>query len=193
MIKGNSFIIFVLLLLCSNSRSFSQGKYEKESVVKADEVPIKASHFIDSLKLLKSVKWFYEEGLNSHSYEAKFKHEKRNYSVEFDTLGNVEDVEVLVDPDELSKKISDAINAHLNNHCDKFKIVKIQIQYSGKATDLIRFIQGGDADGITRKYELVVRCKSEKEVDLYEFLFDHEGDFLSKSLIILNNSSHLEY
>lgn len=193
MIQLNKHIIFAFIFLCGATCSFSQEKFEKESVVKADEVPVKASHFIDSLKLLKSVKWFYEEGLSNSSYEAKFLHEKRKYSVEFDTLGNVEDVEVSVDWNELPNQICDAINAHLNNHCDKFKIVKIQIQYSGQAIDLIRFINGGNADGITRQYELIVRCKNEKEVSLFEFRFDREGVFLHKSQIVLNNSSHLEY
>ena len=128
----HKFIYIILLLVVQySSNLYAQEKYEKESRIKQKNVPSKALLFIDSLNFKNKIKWYKEEGLYRKSFEAKFKYNKARYSVEFDTLGNIEDLEIEVDWEDLKSNISDSISLQLKIDCIKHKIVKVQKQYKG--------------------------------------------------------------
>jgi len=189
----NSSITFLLIILYS-SNVFAQEKFEKESRIKGQAVPPKAIQFIDSLNLKNKVKWFLEEGLERKSIEAKFKNKKKKYSIEFDTLGNIEDVEIEIHWKELQTNLKDSICLYLNNDCLKYKIVKVQIQFSGNQPELLSKLKTPEAmPNLITKYEVIVKCSSKNSVDLFEYLFSDTGKPLSISKIIFKNSSHLEY
>ncbi len=130
------FLILITAVHCSNNLG-AQEKYEKESRIREKYVPTKALQFIDSSDLKSRIRWYLEEGLNRKSIEAKFKHEKVRYSVEFDTLGNVEDIEIEIPWEDLNSQLKDSISLHLKKDCLKHKIVKVQIQYSGSESELL--------------------------------------------------------
>lgn len=187
------FIVAVLLLLVANN-AFAQDKYEKESRIKLDEVPSKARLFIDSLKFDTKEKWYKEEGLDRISIEAKFNLNRARYSIEFDTLGTIEDIEIEVKWNSLNENLKDLIVEKLNQDCSDHKVVKVQRQFTGSENNLFLQLKSGKAAAdLTIKYELIVRCKNQNGVDLFEFLFDEEGTIVSKSKIVFKNSSHLEY
>ncbi len=173
---------------------YAQEKFEKESRMKEQDVPSKALQFIDSLQIKSNVKWYFEEGLEHNSIEAKFKRDKKKYSIEFDTLGTIEDVEIEIKEKAFSPKLNAAMQAQLQKNCLKHKIVKIQIQYSGTHSALLKQLNSeGIISGITINYELIVQCKSTDGVDLFEYKFNDTGELISKARIIFKNSSHLEY
>jgi len=189
----NASITFLLIVLYS-CNVFAQEKFEKESRIKRQSVPSKAVQFIDSLNFKNKVKWFLEEGLERKSIEAKFKNKKKRYSIEFDTLGNVEDIEIEIHWKELQTQIKDSICFHLNNNCLKYKIIKVQIQFSGNQSQLLSKLKTtGSTQNLTTKYEVIVKCNSKNSIDLFEYLFSDAGKPLSISKIIFKNSSHLEY
>lgn len=186
-------MIFLKFGLCSNYL-FAQQKYEKESRIKPKDVPTKAMNFIDSINLKNRVKWYLEEGLETKSIEAKFKYNSKKYSVEFDTLGNIEDAEIEIQWDEMQTPFKDSISSQLKKDCLKQKIVKVQIQYSGPSSEILSKLRENKTSGnLTTKYEVVVRCKSKDTIVLLEYLFNKKAEVLSRSEIIFKNSSHLEY
>ncbi len=186
--------LFFLIIIYLPGSLFAQVKFEKESRIKPRDVPAGALAFIDSLNIERKLKWFLEEGESSKSIEAKFKFNKSNYSVEFDTLGGLQDVEVEVDWKEIDQSVKEVILTQLQLDCAKFKINKIQKQYTGseKLSYSIFNNQLINAE-LELKYEVVVRCNQSSGVELYEYLFDELGKKLSSAKIIFRNSSHLEY
>ena len=185
-------IIWVVCLFYLQS-GYAQQKFEKEIRLKTKEVPEMALQFIDSLRPQSNINWYLEQGLESTSIEAKFRYKGKKLSVEFDTTGRVEDVEVLVRWNTLPHTLRDAISAVLRSGCEKFSVRKVQVQYSGSRYSLVAKLKAGSTIGYITRYELIVKCRTDDEVALYEYLFDHEGVSLSRSKVIFNNSSNLEY
>jgi hypothetical protein len=187
------YLIILIVLFVSNNLS-AQEKFEKESRIKINEVPNKALIFIDSIKNENKIKWYKEEGLISKSIEAKFKHNKTKYSIEFDSIGNVEDIEIEENWEDLEDKIRDSVSVQLSYDCLKYKIVKVQKQYTGSESNLISVLKNiENSQSLVTKYELIVRCSRQKKVDLFEYLFNNKGELISTSIIVFRNSSHLEY
>lgn len=186
--------IALLFLAIFSNQLYAQIKYEKESRLKEKDVPTIALDFIDSLAVGRKVRWYFEEGLNRTSIEAKFKMNDQKYSIEFDTVGNLEDVEIQLDWDELNKSLRDSIDFYLGHDCKKFKVKKIQIQYSGDRSVLLPKLKTGESRGnYIVRYEVVAKCCKEENVTLLEYLFSDSGQKLTVSQIVFKNSSHLEY
>ncbi len=172
----------------------AQEKFEKESRMKEQDVPQKAIQFIDSLPIKCKVKWYLEEGLERNSIEAKFKWHKKKYSVEFDTLGVIEDVEIEIKENKVPEKLMESMQSQLQKNCVKHKVSKIQIQYSGSHSALLKQLNSDElVVGVTVNYELIVQCKSTDSTDLFEYVFNDAGELVSTARIIFKNSSHLEY
>ncbi len=187
------FLILLILFSVSNNL-FAQDKFEKESRIKPKDVPSRALLFIDSLNLKTKVKWHKEVGLDKESIEAKFKLNKVTCSVEFDTLGNIEDVELGLNWDDLESQLKDSIFFQLKLDCTSHKIVKVQRQFIGSENDLFSLLKNGNVlDNTKIKYEIIISCKHQNKVDLFEYLFNYNGNKISKSKIVFKNSSHLEY
>ncbi len=186
-------LILVLVLLNFTTLS-AQEKFEKESRIGEKDVPAKALQMMDSANFEGKIKWYLEEGLSEKSVEAKFRHNKVKYSVEFNTLGIIEDIEIEIDPEDLHASLRDAICNHLLAGCLNHRIVKVQIQYTGSESVLAAVLHKSETNpSPTIRYELIVRCKQENSVDLFEYLFSEEGSIISTSKIVFKNSSHLEY
>lgn len=188
------YLALIISLFVNFETVFAQEKYEKEERIHASSVPITAIEFINQICLDCKVKWYLEEGLKSKSIEAKFKVNKSKYSIEFDTLGTIEDAEVDISIKVLDSAIHDSITNYLSKTFNKYKIQKIQVQYSGDKSYIVNKIKNDmHSDNLIIKYELIARCSNEKETALYEFLFNDRGIMESKSEIIFKPSSHLEY
>lgn len=173
---------------------YSQQKYEKESRLKPEEVPQAALEFIQAIEIPNKVKWYIEYGLENNSIEAKFKLNKKRHSVEFDTLGTIEDVEIEIKLRELDPKLKKTIDAVLSHMCSDHEISKIQKQYTGAPSVLLSLLKGQELTGkFTTKYEVVATCESESKTDQFEYLFSDEGKLLQQFKIIFKNSSNLEY
>lgn len=186
--------LIFLLSLFSSVELFAQEKFEKESRIKQRDVPQKALDFIESANIKGKMKWYLEQGLNRKSIEVKFQQNRKRYSVEFDTLGTIEDVEIELKATELPASLNNTINAQLQNDCIKYKVEKIQVQYSGSEEQLLAKLKNpASVQNLVTKYEVVVKCTSKNNVELLEYLFTDTGTVLSVSTIVFKNSSHLEY
>lgn len=172
--------------------AFGQVKYEREYRLKSREVPKRALDFIDVDLEIKQLKWYKEESFQGISIEAKFKIDKKKYSVEFDTLGQLEDIEVLVNKAELPASILKQINVTLSDNYKRFRIQKIQEQLKGD----VKYLYSIDSLrelGYVSGYELIIKGFSSDGGALYECFFDVKGKLISRNKIVLNSTEHLEY
>ncbi|GGG45025.1 hypothetical protein GCM10011414_13220 [Croceivirga lutea] len=191
----NKFSKLVWVLLCTFALPASaQLKYEKESRLAVEEVPEQARNFIKAITTSKKVKWYLEEGLDRSSIEAKFEYKDHNYSIEFDSIGTLEDVEVQLKWSEIAPTTREGITQYLANECKKHKVRRIQVQYTGEPSTLLqKIVMGTTTFKYTTRFELVVKCRTSENVALFEYLFNDQGQKLSASKIVFKNSSHLEY
>lgn len=184
-------LLFSMLCLLF-STSYAQVKYEKESRLKSSKVPKKAHDFIDVDLEIKQLKWYKEESFEGGAIEAKFKVDKKKYSVEFDTLGQLEDIEIEIEESEIPELVLKQINKTLSNEYKRFKVLKIQKQLKGKTNSLIG-IKSLDSVFYLSGYEFVIKGFSSDLISLYEYFFDEKGVLISNKKIILNSTEHLEY
>lgn len=185
---GSAICIAVLLLLSSSA--FGQ-KVERESRIKSTDVPEKALEYIEQTSLDK-VKWYRETGLESISFEAKFKHERRWYSVEFSEEGVLEDIEIEIDLHQVPEPTRELIDKYLEAEFKRHRIKKVQIQY--KQTPLQTLIKEEvPKTDSPHAFELVVKGKKSKLMKLWEVAFSSTGKFISIDQILNRNSTHLEY
>lgn len=192
MIKAFFLTIYILLIIAACA--FGQTKFEKESRLKTRDVPSKARFYVDSLRFQQRVKWYYEQNLQGNSIEAKFRMEGKIYSVEFDTLANLQDIEIGIGWEEMPASTIENICTALHAKFTSFTINKIQVQYKGKPSTLLSVIKKGQTDEqYSTNYELIVKGRMGREVMLYEITFNQLGILTDTSEIIFRNTDNLEY
>ena len=174
----------------------AQTKLEKEYRMSKEAVPLPALRFVDDLAQERKVKWYKEQGLERSTIEAKFKRNKRRYSVEFNNSGLLEDVEIERSYRSLPDTLKTALDLFFEAQYKRHRICKTQIQYSGKPEKVLAFLQQSGVTAMPRvvtRFEIVAKVKSDKTSREVEFLFDLSGRLLSKAVIIQKNADHLEY
>lgn len=187
------FLTLYIFLLTANC-SFGQTKFEKESRLKNSQVPPKARVFVDSLAFQPRVKWYYEQNLQGNSIEAKFRIERKLYSVEFDTLANLQDIEIQIGWQAMPAATIENICTALHAKYASFTINKIQVQYKGKPSALLSLIKHQQTnEQYTTNYELIVKGRMGREIKLYEITFNQMGILTDTSEIIFRNTDNLEY
>lgn len=172
----------------------AQQKYEREYRLHAEEVPPLAQDFLEACGFSSKIKWYGEESLDGHSVEAKLKEDGVTYSIEFDTLGHLQDVEIDIKQEQLPAATEQAIHVHLDRVFDKYRFIKIQKQWTGKNETILELIREGESQkAFDVKYEIVLKGKKDKERAWYEFLFSGDGSFEKRSTIIFRNTDNLDY
>src|SRR5690606_34213812 len=100
-----------------------------ENSIKKSQVAERARTYVESVfSDSKRIKWYLEENLEGVMVEAKIKQRDALYSIKFDTLGTLYDIERSQKFEELPSAVQTQIRTHLKNHYKSFKIRKVQIQ-----------------------------------------------------------------
>ena len=185
----------VFIFICGFTlNGLTQQKFEREYRIKEQQVPKEALSFLSKVASEQKVKWFREESPQGTSIEAKVVIEERLHSIEFDTLGKVQDVEILIKSKSIPKATFDQMNKQLNNVFQKYQYSKIQLQYIGNVYSLTQAINSNSPDQtIVKNYETVIKGKNEDGMKLYEITFDESGQIIGKEEIVFKNADHLEY
>jgi hypothetical protein len=188
---GSAICIAVSLLLSSSA--FGQ-KVERESRIKSPEVPEKALEYIRPANPMaeRQLQWYRETGLESISFEAKFKHERRWYSVEFSEEGVLEDIEIEIDLHQVPEPTRESIDKYLEAEFKRHRIKKVQIQYKQTSLQTLIKEEVPKTDS-PHAFELVVKGKKSRLMKLWEVAFSSTGKFISIDQILNRNSTHLEY
>ena len=185
-------LIFLFTFIFTNA--FSQYKFEKESRLKQADVPPLALGLIESLAIPGKIKWYAEENLTGNSVEAKFRFNQRKYSIEFDSDGNLLDLEITVHVNEIQDKVKEVIFKKLESEFHKYSIQKIQVHYPGKNPEILSIIKNPlQETASTVKYEFIVNGKSGDTTKQYEMTFESNGVLTEKKEIIQKNADNLEF
>lgn len=187
-------LIAILCLIFFTASGYSQIKFEKEERIKKYEVPPGAVLFVESMKLPGRIKWFRETGYDKISFEGKTKNKGRRFSIEFSEDGTFEDIEVEIQKEEILPIAFTKISEYLQSSHAKYKIDKVQIQYSGDTNLILNYLLTEMAnDGLIVNYEIVITTKVDGTFARFEYLFDKNGDFIRKSKIKLSMSDNIEF
>lgn len=195
--KSKLFYMGLGLLIWLNvfsKEASGQIKYEKEHRITKKTIPPIASRFIDSAFLNTKQKWYMEESLSGKSIEAKITYKGSLYSIEFDTLGYIQDVEKTISLYDLSQNLRSRIIIKLDSIFSKLKIDKVQLQWLGSNQVLYELVEQGSSKlPYTLNYEIVLTGRKGKSMKLYEILFDLDGNILRIAEIAQKNSDNLDY
>jgi len=172
-----------------------QDKLEQEVRVRAQQVPLEARKWLkDAFESVRKPKWYKEFSELDYSFEAKFKLKGRFHSVEFDSLGNVLDVEIEIEWESLSEEVKANLTLHFEGTLRRFKLEKIQIQYSGLPGDLEDFFDEEETDGVLIQFEIEYQAEDQSEViRIWEGTFSSDGKFLTHRRIIVRELFNLSF
>jgi hypothetical protein len=185
-------IIFSLFFIVFGMSAYSQ-KIERETRIDEENAPVKALDFVNELDERKNVKWYSEKTSGRRSYESKFKHKGNFYSVEFDTLGNIEDIEVIFKLIEIDQKHRKAIKNGVLKKFEKLKWIKIQKQFTGTKNEL-KQVFSGTTENVDLNYEVEVEVKTKEGIwEMYEILIDPSGEIQQMREIQLRPTDNLNY
>ncbi|MDX5339245.1 MAG: hypothetical protein LPK25_09465 [Cyclobacteriaceae bacterium] len=170
----------------------SQDKVEVEVRVRKEMVPQNAIEQVNYLfeKGIKNLKWYQETTGDKISFEAKFKFDRQFYSVEFDTLGRLEDIEIEISIDQIPDESRKNLTAYLEGEFQECTIFKIQRQLTGEIESLKKYLERDSDKEVTIHYEIVLAGKAE-EWDAWELLADSQGRFISIQKVLLKRFDNL--
>lgn len=172
----------------------SQNKFEKEERINFSKVPAKAKSFFAELKLENKAKWYREFSEDGVSYETKTKLHKTLYSIEFDSAGNLKDVEYIINFNHLNKNIKSKLEAQLDSLFRKYRIIKTQRQYTGEQEGLAQLVNTRKSnEPYTIKYEIVLSGKKHSYRKKYELTADSLGAIISIGRVIPPEMNNLIY
>ncbi len=193
--KYSPFLMVLSLLWCFPL--WAQAKYEREFRIKQADFPQKALALIkDEIQGVKRLRFYKEIDSITVSFEAKFKKDRLFYSIEFNTEGELEDIEILIQESDIPNDVLEAITAHLMQTYSNFKIRKIQQQYPLRKGEQLRGLLKEAFQNLLLpyiNYELIISCKAVSGRREFEYLFNAEGNFLSKRESLPANYDHILY
>ncbi|MEY8020676.1 hypothetical protein AB8P51_07595 [Muriicola sp. SD30] len=191
-----SFLILALSFLCC-SPAFAQAKYEREFRIRKSQFPQNALEQIeDQIKDARRLRFYKEIDSATISFEVKFKKDRLHYSVEFNSEGELEDIEVLIKEVDIPTDVFSSVSDYLEGNCTNFKIRRLQQQYPvTEKQHMEKVIKDAFQNLILPyiNYEMVVFCKTDAGREEYEYLFNSDGVFISRRKSLPPNYDHILY
>ena len=189
--------IFIVLLLWFHCHMQAQTKKEYEVRIDVTAFPDTAMAVLRAVPLKeKRLKYFKETNHDKVSYEAKFKFNRKRYSVEFNEAGQLEDIEITIKKSEIPKTALTAIEQYLNAHCDSHHFIKIQKQYPQTepftAQQVLKNALQNNNNGAVN-FEIEVDLMTRKKHTAMEYLFNAKGSLLSQRIIEPASYQHVLY
>jgi hypothetical protein len=175
-----------LVLLAGSYASLGQDKIEREKGVRASDVPEEAREWLrDAFEEVKSPRWYQEFHESGYSFEAKFKWRGRHYSAEFDAAGVIQDVEIELSLADLPASVQEAMTDYFVGNYSAYRILRLQIQYSGPADELEDFFDENDAGRLVVRYEAEFSGTTNTQASFrWEGLFDDRGVLIRRRRVI---------
>ncbi|MCK8522927.1 hypothetical protein M0D21_15220 [Aquimarina sp. D1M17] len=195
MTQSNALISIFILYILTTASITAQTKFEKEYRIHEKDAPTKALNFVSDSFIDSKIKWYQEESHEGKTIEAKTLFNKVRHSIEFDTLGNLIDVERTIKFSDLASLLQEKISTSLKKEFSNFKISKTQIQWKASSRQtLISLINNQYTNEVyTQNYEIVLKGKKNKTYANYEVLLDQEGVIVKVLEILPRNTDNLEF
>ncbi len=159
-----------------------QVKYEREYRITPNDVPEEAREFIHQFPFKRQVRWYRNQYENSSTIEAKVRHNGRLYSIDFDQLGSLNDLEVEIKWKEIPTDIGIQITRNLDSLFVKHRIIRIQAQFCEE--DIRAMVKNGIDKYLNQaNFEIIVEGQSHRGKLQYEILFSEEGAVMRKEVL----------
>lgn len=173
---------------CANSGTVSDPvKREFERPVDRQEFPAGALKILDSyFSSEPSIRYFEESDGDSRSFEAKVDLGEDQFSIEFNTYGELEDIEKLLLFDDLSALQKQTITDYFKSAYTSYQIIRTQLQYTSDVLEdvqLLPVIRNNDLDDVITKIEIEVEAQNTRELGFFEFLFEDDGTLIQRRRI----------
>lgn len=186
-----------ICFMCMNQLVLSQTKNEQEVRIAFFELPKHAQEIIEPFSSsTKRLRFYKETDQDKKSFEAKFKYQKKHYSVEFSPDGILEDIEIITKLKNIEPAIRAQINKYFKKEFDKHKLIKIQKQFvyskNGEESDFVNSILSNTTK-IAPNFEIIAEVKTNKERTIREFTFNSDGTFLSERTLAPTSYEHVLY
>lgn len=165
-------------------------KKEIEKGIRADAFPRPGLLFIDAFKNKKRLKFYEQNTSGELAFESKFVYEGRKFSIEFDTLGLLTNIEVEMEWEEIEKATRQRIEKGFNQNFENFRLIKIQKKWVHEKDeddfdedDIAEFLTDfslykNDLDDMEVAYEIEISGKRPaNRPGLFEVIFDGKGNF----------------
>lgn len=194
--KNIQTLLLITTLFFYSQFGQAQYKYEREHRILKSQFPTVAITTIEeNVTDYRRIKFYKETDSTKVSYEAKLKKDKLWYSIEFDKKGNLEDIEILIKPDDIPNDTYAKIEEYLNNNFTKYRIKRLQQQYPSNTEPIDHTFKNAFQNLIlpSNNYELVVVGRKEKGYLDYEILFDADGNFMDIRTSLPPNYDHVLY
>lgn len=178
--KSYKSYFLIVFFIIRTITSLSQTKNEKEVSAERNVFPKQAIELLNHLpKEIKRLKYYKETDGNKVSFEAKFKYQKRKFSIEFDKLGNLEDIEITL----RKRDIPENIESYFESNYIKHHFFKVQRQYKKEETDdaieLLEKALKYTFDKHTN-FEIIAQVQNpNSKYQLIEFTFNSKGRLLN--------------
>lgn len=188
--------LFLIFAFCGIALSLGQVKEEKEQRIPESVFPKKAlTALAPYLENVRRLRYYREQDGHIVSYECKFKKDRLYYSIEFDSVGQLEDVEFLIEDKDIPDKSWDVIAAYLNEKYNLKRIKKIQQQYPLENETAQQLLSAAFKNILIPKirYEVVIHTKEENGYVDYELLFTASGAFVKERRVVNSKYDHVLY
>lgn len=188
-------IIFCIILSFVVLHTQAQDKNEVEKSIKKKDVPSDVlKWFKDAYEKSNKVQWFYQTDGKKEVYEAKLMHKNQKHSVEIFPNGEVVNIEILIDYEDIAAPAKLEIDKYFEANFTKLKIKKCQIQYIGSNDDLEDLIDEDEIDeSLVINYEIEFYGRNENEYEFWEALFNTAGELSEFRKIKLKATDNLDY
>ncbi|WP_298893034.1 hypothetical protein [uncultured Psychroserpens sp.] len=161
------------------------------------DLPLRIQFVFESIPdQAKRIRYYRETDGDKLSYESKFKYNKHWFSLELNSSGTIEDIEVVIKKRQLPPNVLNTINSYLSENSDKFELIKIQEQYLfNSEKSKVEFINSilDNRVSINSNYEIIVAIKSERSWELKEMTFDTKGVFLNARNLQQDSYEYIMY
>ena len=172
----------------------AQIKFEREERIKIHQVPEAAREFMSACGIESKIKWYRETSQLGIHVEGKTLHNNIKHSIEFDTLGKVLDIEREFALEDLSKSQAEIIIKAMDREFERYRIKKIQSQWTGDRQTLIDLMLGKEAlQAYHLRFEIVVSGRREDHTGFYEVLIERDGQLVELLKIVPRASDNLDF
>jgi len=186
----------LLLLFLSYCAVKAQVKKEQEFRIAKNDFPQNSLRTLQPhLTNAKRIRFYKEFDGKKTSFESKFKKDRLKYSIEFDSLGQLEDVEFIIKEKDIPEETWLTLQHYLKVNYHNSKIKKIQQQYPIGTKSAFQVLESAFQNLLLPdiNYELIISAKEDSGFTFYEVSFDHEGNFLNARKLVDSNYDHVLY
>ncbi|WP_155598628.1 hypothetical protein [Zobellia amurskyensis] len=192
-----SIYLFLVTVVLPCMSVVAQTKNEKEYIISKENFPeVALLQLENKLSSAKRIRYFKEYDNTQIGYEVKFKLEKMYHSVEFDSIGQLEDIETYIEEKDIPESTLQRVNNFLEEEFNTFRIIKIQRQYTTEITKapeaLFQYAFNKDKN-IGENYEIVIAGRDQEDFENFELLFSSEGSLINKRKFASIGYDHILY